>query len=489
MSVAPPVAASEQDSADAAQLANLGYKQQLTRALGLWSNFAVGFTYLSPLVGVYSLFSFGLGTGGPAMFWSIPLVVVGQGLVLLTFGEVASQYPIAGGIFQWSKRLIGPKYAWLAGWIYTWALLVTVAAVAFPVSTFAGPLFGFDGADPTNQKITAAVVIIFATLVNLAGVRRLAIVAYIGVAAEVIGTVGLGLYLLFFHNNNGIGVVTSTAGLSDKGGYFGAFVTAALFAIWIFYGFEACGDIAEEVKNPSQKVPRAMMMTLLVGGVATVILTLGLLVAVPDIGKVMSGEDADPIGTILNNALGETGSKWALALIVIGFVSCALAIQAAATRLVYSFGRDGMLVGGKWLSKVHPTFHMPPLATLVTAVIPAVVIIFFAESVAQITAFAVVGIYVGFQAVVLAAMIARARGWQPGGSFTLGGWGWLVNIGGFVYGVAAIGWLAYKSGDGADNFFDRWLVPLSVGIIAGVGILYMLIFRPKENIQADARAE
>jgi len=109
------VSASDQDAADTAQLAALGYNQQLTRALGLGQNFSVGFTYLSPLVGVYSLFAFGLAAGGPAFLWSIPLVVVGQSLVLLIFAEVSSQYPLAGGIYQWAKRLVGSQYAWLAG--------------------------------------------------------------------------------------------------------------------------------------------------------------------------------------------------------------------------------------------------------------------------------------------------------------------------------------------------------------------------------------
>ena len=118
----------EQIRADAAQLAEFGYKQQLTRALGLWSNFSLGFTYLSPVVGVYTLFAFGLATAGPAYIWTIPHVVAGQMLVVLTFGEVASRYPIAGGIYQWSKQLLGDKYAWFAGWYYAWALLVTVAA-------------------------------------------------------------------------------------------------------------------------------------------------------------------------------------------------------------------------------------------------------------------------------------------------------------------------------------------------------------------------
>src|SRR5215813_8077611 len=89
------VAASDQDARDAAALAQLGYRQKLTRALGLSGNFAIGFTYLSPLVGVYTVFTYGLGTGGPAMFWSIAVVLVGQLFVMLTFAEVASQYPIA----------------------------------------------------------------------------------------------------------------------------------------------------------------------------------------------------------------------------------------------------------------------------------------------------------------------------------------------------------------------------------------------------------
>src|SRR5947208_15330327 len=99
----------EQIRADAAQLASFGYKQQLTRALGLWSNFSLGFTYLSPVVGVYTLFAFGLATAGPAFIWTIPIVVAGQFLVVLTFGEVTSQSPIAGGLYHWCQPAAGER--------------------------------------------------------------------------------------------------------------------------------------------------------------------------------------------------------------------------------------------------------------------------------------------------------------------------------------------------------------------------------------------
>jgi amino acid transporter len=107
---------------------------------------------------VYSLFDYGLATGGPAFFRTIPIVMLGQLFVLLTFAEIASQYPIAGGVYQWAKRLVGPKYAWFSGWMYTWALLVTIASIAFPVSTYVGPLLGYTpaGSPPARSPSAAA---------------------------------------------------------------------------------------------------------------------------------------------------------------------------------------------------------------------------------------------------------------------------------------------------------------------------------------------
>jgi amino acid transporter len=421
-----------------------------------------------------SLFDYGLATGGPSFFWTIPIVMIGQLLVLLTFAEIASQYPIAGGVYQWAKRLVGPRYAWFSGWMYTWALLVTIASIAFPVATFAGPLFGYT---PTRWTtvVTAVIVIMFCAGVNLLGVRRLAFAANIGVAAEVLGTIGLGLYLLFFHRVQSPTVILHTSGAGSTGGYVGAFLAATLFAVWIFYGFEACGDIAEEVKDPSRKIPRAMGMTLGVGGLATVVLTLGLVLAVPNMADVISGKDADPLGTVLAATLGPTATKVALALIVTGFVSCTLSIQAAATRLVYSYARDGVIVGGRVLAKLNPRFHMPLGAIAVTAVVPAAITLLPSATVNRIITFAVVGIYVGFQSVVLASLIGRTRGWIPAGHFTLGRYGWAVNIGGLVYGVTAIVILSWKTPPQGTSFFDHWLVPISVGIIAAAGVLYLAL--------------
>ena len=114
---------------DDARLASLGYSPQLNRVLGLFSNFSVAFTYLSPVVGIYSLFAYGLGFGGPAYMWTTLIPVAGMLLVALIFGELASHYPIAGAIYQYSKYNVGRRYGWFVGWFYGIALLVTVASV------------------------------------------------------------------------------------------------------------------------------------------------------------------------------------------------------------------------------------------------------------------------------------------------------------------------------------------------------------------------
>ncbi|MCC4268562.1 amino acid permease [Microbacterium schleiferi] len=103
---------------DDEHLSVLGYENPFNRSMSLWANFALGFTYLSPLVGVYSLFALALSVGGPPSIWWIVIVGLGQTLVALVFGEVVSQFPIHGGIYPWARRLWGRRYAWIAAWVY-----------------------------------------------------------------------------------------------------------------------------------------------------------------------------------------------------------------------------------------------------------------------------------------------------------------------------------------------------------------------------------
>src|SRR5207248_10793759 len=99
--------------------------------------------------------------------------------------------------------------------------------------------------------------------------------------------------------------------------------------------------------------------------------------------------------------------------------------------------------------------------------------------------FAVIGIYLGFQLVVLAALLARTRGWKPAGAFTLGSWGLPVNVVALLYGVGAIVNLAWPRTPGTP-WYDNYIVIVSALAVAAVGVIYMILLRPHEKGEAPA---
>ncbi len=161
-----------------------------------WENFALGFTYLSPVVGVYSVFAMGMTAGGPPMLWSYLLIGLCQLMVCLVFDEVASQFPISGGLYPWSRRLVGKRWAWMAGWVYAFALSTSIAAVAGGAS-FVSQLFGLEPTPLANGLVAIAMIIV-TTLINLSGTRLLAQIAMFGFICELIGAIAVGAYLLIF---------------------------------------------------------------------------------------------------------------------------------------------------------------------------------------------------------------------------------------------------------------------------------------------------
>jgi amino acid transporter len=460
---------------DTEHLNALGYEDSFHRSMTLWGNFALGFTYLSPLVGIYSLFALALSAGGPpSIFW---LVIVGAGqlLVSLVFSEVVSQYPIHGGIYPWTRRLWGRRYAWMAAWVYIWAMIVSITAIAEYGSGFFASLFGLA---PTKEitLLLSLVLLIAALVLNFTGTKTMARVAQIGLAAELVGVIGVGLYLLIFERKHDIGVFFNSMGVEGHGNYLGAFLGAALAGLFLFYGFEACGDVAEEVANPARRIPQAMVLTILVGGVSALFSFGGYVLAAPNLQAIVSGQDTDPIPHILESTLGPVGAKIFLVVALTAFLSCVLSLQAAASRLLFSFARDGMIPGHRWLAKVSPKSKVPVNSLIVACGIPVVLslIIYVGPDalLTQVTSFAVLGIYVAFQSVVLASLRQRVKGRA----------GFVINVVALVYGIAAMLLLAWPGRSGV--FVNDWIVLIGLGIVGGTGLLYLFLARPDRHSTA-----
>jgi amino acid transporter len=469
-----------------AHLEALGYSgNDFHRSMSLWSNLALGFTYLSPLVGVYSLFAYSLSIGGPPAVWWVVIVGCGQFLVALVFGEVVSQYPVAGGIYPWSRRLWGRRYAWMVSWIYLWAVIVTVTAVAEFGGGFVAALFGVELTREV-ELLTAVGLLVLALAINFSGTHMLARVAKIGLIAELVGVIALGLYLLLFKRANSLSIFFDPMGAGGTTPYVITFLGAALAGLFLFYGFEACGDVAEEVDNPTRRIPRAMMLTILIGGVSALLSYVGYLLAAPNLQEIVNGEVTDPIPSILEGSLGTVGSKVFLCVAVTAFISCVLSLQAAGSRLLYAFARDRMLPGSGWLSKMSERHAIPANALLVACIIPILICIYvymFPDQLPRVTAFAVLGIYIAFQSVVLAALRQRMKGWRPAGDWNLGRWGMIVNIAALCYGVFAM-ILLLKPPPGTEAFMDKWVVAIGLLFVVVSGLIYMAMARPYRHSDA-----
>jgi amino acid transporter len=107
------------------------------------------------------------------------------------------------------------------------------------------------------------------------------------------------------------------------------------------------------------------------------------------------------------------------------------------------------------------------------------------NAIATIISFASVGIYLAFQMIVMAALVARGRGWKPAGAFTLGVWGWPVNLAALAYGLSAIVNMSWPRSPTEPWFTNYGVIATSLGIIA-LGLIYMLVGRPYDHGTAPA---
>jgi len=480
MTQTPPAA-----DRDSAQLEKLGYDSKFDRSMSMWENFALGFTYLSPVVGVYTVFAFAITTGGPPMFWNYLFVGLGQLLVALVFGEIVSQFPIAGGLYPWARRLVGKRWAWMAGWVYLWALFTTIAAVAVGGAPYLAQLFGFSIGQGGIVAI-AVVMIVLTTALNVSGTKLLARVAMFGFICELLGAIVVGAYLILFARHQSFSVLFHSYQIGNNTSYWPAFLASSVAAMFCYYGFEACGDVAEETPNASSAIPKAMRMTIYIGGFAAMLVCLALVLGIPDLNAAVSGQDPDPVTTTLRAAVGPIGLRAVIAVVMVSFFSCLISLEAATSRLLYSYGRDHMIFCGTILSTLSKRTRVPFNALLVAGAVPALIAIvglFLEKMIQTIIAFGAAGIYVAFQMIVFGALVARAKGWRPSGAFRLGAWAWPVNLAALTYGVLAIINMVWPRTP-SDPWYRNYGMIVGTAAVFTVGFLYASIFRPYDRVDA-----
>jgi urea carboxylase system permease len=475
--------------ADVADLATHGYQQRLNRSLGSFSSFAAGFSYISILTGMFQLFGFGYGFGGPLLFWAWIIVLVGQMCVALVFAELSARFPIAGSVYQWSKKVGSRSVSWMAGWTMLLGSIVTVAAVSIAWQIVLPPIWsGFEIFDDTakNAVLLGTILIIITTTINVLGVKIMSRINNVGVAAELVG-VAIIIVLLLVHARRGPQVIFTTQGagpgLPGYGtlGLFAPLLLAAVMPAYVMFGFDTAGSLAEETKDPRKTTPRALLQALAAAGISGLLLLLFALMAAKSLALDKLGLGGLP--SVLGDALGSTGEKIVLIDVAVAIFVCCLAIQSAAVRIAFSMARDHALPMGEQLAHVTETRHSPAAPAVVSGIIAILILVVNVGNNSiflVVTSVSIILVYIAYLLVTTPTFMRRREGWpQDGGDtglFTLGRTrGMIINAVAIIYGLFMAINLIWPRNEvyGAGKY--KWGGVIAVGAVLVVGLLYYFL--------------
>jgi amino acid transporter len=364
--IAEPTAPDETARRDERRLAELGYKQELSRGWSAFTNFAISFTIISVLAGTFTTFAFAWQNGGPiAVSIGWPVLCAFVLMVAFSMAELTSRYPTAGGPYWWAHDLGGKGWSWMTGWFNIVGLVGIVASVAYGCAFFLDTLLslyglnviGINFADTkhilSETFLLFMIILALYTLVNIFADRILALMNNISVGWHLLGVavvIGLLVFVpdhhqsasfVFGHriNNNGaFGGSTSNLGF-----WLLVLPVGFLLAMYTQTGYDASAHTAEETrgaaKAAAQGVWRSVFWSALIGWV----LLLAFLFAATDVKAVNDG--AGFVGSVFTSALDPWAAKMVILIATVGQFFCGAAGLTSASRTWYAFSRDRGMPG------------------------------------------------------------------------------------------------------------------------------------------------
>ncbi|PKK51153.1 hypothetical protein CI102_5683 [Trichoderma harzianum] len=368
-------------SNDEYQLAQLGYKQEFFRTLGLFENWAATFTTMNFISGIPMMFAFVMSTGGPeAAFANWTMVGGFSFIVSLAMAEIASALPVAGGIYYWSFYLGGKKWgpllSWMTAW-WNWAGWITVpcgvqqGATNFLISALE---IQYPNAEVLTKGwfswILTSVGILIAMLPNIISPRVL--------PAE-ISNHRPGCFNIFLTTSMRVTkskLRMDTAGLSRH------------------FSYDASAHLAEETKEASAVVAKGMWMATLSGWLLSIPTLILILFCIQDFDGIIAATYANNWAEYLMQLIGPAGSTAILVLLWIDSTCATASAFMSAQRVTYAISRDNVLPFSRYFRKLTSTHRMPLHAAFLVAAI----------SIAISTA--VIGSSVAFSAITAMSTIA-----------------------------------------------------------------------------------
>lgn len=464
---------------DASRLQELGYRQELNRGLGVFSTFSIGVATVAPVVGLYAIFGLGMSLNGPGWVWLLLLSLVGQLLVAVVYAELASEFPIAGGPYQWVRRLIGENAGVFTGIIYLVAVSAALATVAFLAAPWFAQLFDVQLTAGGHISLSFGLLVV-CLLVNAGGVRVVRVAVNSGIAAEIVASIMIGIVLLAFFRKHDVSILFSGLGTPVS---IGTVLATLAVCGWAFVGFDASASVAEETHGAGANVPRAIIAATAVVGGAVVLVAIAVILATADLQASVSGAELDPVTTTVVSSLGEWFHKPFLIVVAITFFACCISMQAYLGRVIFGLARDGAIPFARSLAAVSEGRKVPLVAmTAMTLIASVGLLLGFNEgAIGTMISFGTAGLYITFLLVVAAALYARMSGtWRPHGTLRLGRYGTLVNALAFfwlLFETVNIAWPRAELAPPQAPVWQVWAAVWIFAVIAALAAIYMILRR------------
>ena len=419
---------------DERRLAELGYKQELSRTWSGFSNFAISFSIISILAGCFTTFGVGWNNGGPAgIAWGWPVIA---GLILIIgfcMSELVSAFPTSGGIYWWASKLGGPKAGYYTGWLNLIGLLAIVASVAYGAATFLDITlsdFSSDwgaGYSLNRVFILFVIILLLAGAINIFSSQLLALVNNISVWWHIVGAIAVVAILIFgpkshlsvdqvfgtWINNTGFGDPDNpTSGIPF---FFFVIPLGFILTQYTITGFDASAHVSEETGQSGKASAQGLWRSIAYSAVAGWILLLSFLFAATNEGEIT--KNGGIVQTIFVTAVSGGWAKLILIITCLGQFFCGMSCVTAGSRMLFAFSRDRAVPGHKYWTRLdknknpsHSAFGLGAAALIVT--IPAIwsPVAFFA-----VTSMAVIGLFGSF------AIPIYLR-WRKGDEFKQGEW-------------------------------------------------------------------
>lgn len=329
----------------------------LQRRLGLPGVVLFGLAYMAPLI-VLGTFGIVATTTEGTVPSAYLLALVAMLFTAASYGKMAATHPVAGSAYTYVRKSVDAR----AGFLVGWAVLLDYFFLPMVIWLIGGAYLSAEFPSVPNW-IWLITFIALTTVLNVLGIKIAEKANFVLMAFQLL-VIGFFVVLSVKQVLHVGGSLASTQPFFHPGSTLGTISGGAALATYSFLGFDAVTTLTEETTEPRKTIPRAILLTALIGGGIFIVLAYFTQLAHP--GSTFDDESsaAFEIATTIG---GNLFASFFLAGLVVAQFASGIAAQASASRLMFAMGRDGVLP--RVFGKLQPRFATPVFGIVLTGLV------------------------------------------------------------------------------------------------------------------------